>query len=132
MDEAAQAADAAKKAENHARSWADMAMPTRAADAAKNAEDAENDARKRALDVWLNDQMRNNPRFRRQLCRNWKNDSTCPHGIMCLFAHGEEQLRRPGTYKTILCRKWLKGCCTYGAGCNYAHGNEELRCRPCA
>ena len=135
MHEAAEAADAAKKAENHARTWADVAMPTQAAYAAKNAEDAEdaeNDARKRALDVWLNDQMKNNPRFRRQLCKNWDKYSKCPHGSLCLYAHGEEQLQRPETYKTVICRGWLNDCCEYGAGCNYAHGNKELRCRPCA
>jgi hypothetical protein len=149
MDEAVQEAQEAQAAENHPRLWADML--TEAADAAKNAEDAEdaedaeNDSRKRALDIWLNDQMRNNPIFRTQLCRNWENGGTCTHGSMCLFAHGEEQLRSfnkndqfrslpvdKTKFKTKLCINWMNGGCKFGDRCHFAHGDEDLRCGPCA
>ena len=143
MDEAAQEAQEAQAAENHPRLWADML--TEAADAAKNAEDAEKDARERAVYEWVKKQEEDNPRFRRQLCRNWENGGTCTHGSMCLFAHGEEQLRSfnkndqfrclpvdKTKFKTKLCINWMNGGCKFGDRCHFAHGNEELRCGPCA
>ena len=67
-----------------------------------------------------------NPRFKTEVCRNFKEKGTCLYGELCQFAHGKHELRkdvvRHSKYKTKLCQKyWIAGYCAYGPRCNFIH-----------
>jgi hypothetical protein len=70
-----------------------------------------------------------NPRFKTEICRNFKEKGTCLYGNQCQFAHGSDEMRDSGKqnkYKTKLCQKyWIHGYCAYGARCNFLHNEEE-------
>jgi hypothetical protein len=34
-----------------------------------------------------------NPRFKTRMCRWWQREGSCPHGLRCAYAHGEEELK---------------------------------------
>ena len=34
-----------------------------------------------------------NPRFKTEICRNFKDRATCPYGDQCQFAHGKHEMR---------------------------------------
>lgn len=81
----------------------------------------------------------NNPRFKTEICRNYKEKGTCLYGDQCQFAHGRDELRmkdrhmnvsqdvvRHNKYKTKLCQKfWIAGYCAYGPRCNFIHNENE-------
>jgi len=81
----------------------------------------------------------NNPRFKTEICRNYKEKGTCLYGDLCQFAHGRDELRmkdrhmnvtqdvvRHNKYKTKLCQKfWIAGYCAYGPRCNFVHNEKE-------
>jgi len=92
--------------------------------------------------VELEDQNREdpaNPRFKTEICRNYKEKGTCLYGDLCQFAHGRDELRmkdrhmnvsqdvvRHNKYKTKLCQKfWIAGYCAYGSRCNFIHNENE-------
>merc|ERR1712002_733859 len=65
-----------------------------------------------------------NPRFKTEICRNFKEKGNCLYGDLCQFAHGTHELRRDvvrhSKYKTKLCQKyWIAGYCAYGPRCNF-------------
>ena len=67
-----------------------------------------------------------NPRFKTEICRNFKEKGTCLYGDLCQFAHGKHELRgdvvRHSKYKTKPCQKyWVAGYCAYGPRCNFVH-----------
>ena len=67
-----------------------------------------------------------NPRFKTEVCRNFKERGTCLYGDLCQFAHGKHEIRRDAVrhskYKTKLCQKyWIAGYCAYGPRCNFVH-----------
>jgi len=71
-----------------------------------------------------------NPRFKTEICRNFKEKGTCLYGDLCQFAHGKHELRkdfvRHNKYKTKLCQKyWIQGYCAYGPRCNFIHQEKE-------
>merc|ERR1719378_1275802 len=71
-----------------------------------------------------------NPRFKTEICRNFKEKGTCLYGDLCQFAHGKHGLRkdvvRHNKYKTKLCQKyWIAGYCAYGPRCNFIHQEQE-------
>jgi len=71
-----------------------------------------------------------NPRFKTEMCRNFKEKGTCLYGNLCQFAHGKQELRRDlikhNKYKTKLCQKyWIAGYCAYGPRCNFIHQEIE-------
>merc|ERR1712096_493554 len=71
-----------------------------------------------------------NPRFKTEICRNFKEKGTCLYGDLCQFAHGKHELRkdfvRHNKYKTKLCQKyWIAGYCAYGPRCNFIHQEKE-------
>jgi len=71
-----------------------------------------------------------NPRFKTEICRNFKEKATCLYGDLCQFAHGRHELRkdvvRHNKYKTKLCQKyWIAGYCAYGPRCNFIHQEKE-------
>merc|ERR1719470_107694 len=71
-----------------------------------------------------------NPRFKTEICRNFKEKGTCLYGDLCQFAHGKHELRRDvarhAKYKTKLCQKyWIAGYCAYGPRCNFIHQEIE-------
>merc|ERR1719350_1611350 len=71
-----------------------------------------------------------NPRFKTEICRNFKEKGTCLYGDLCQFAHGKNELRkdvvRHNKYKTKLCQKyWIAGYCAYGPRCNFIHQEKE-------
>jgi len=71
-----------------------------------------------------------NPRFKTEICRNFKEKGTCLYGHLCQFAHGSHELRqdvvRHSKYKTKLCQKyWIAGYCAYGPRCNFIHQEIE-------
>jgi hypothetical protein len=72
-----------------------------------------------------------NPRFKTEICRNFKEKGTCLYGHQCQFAHGSDEMRDSGKqnkYKTKLCQKyWIHGYCAYGARCNFLHNEDEAR-----
>ena len=81
-----------------------------------------------------------NPRFKTEICRNFKEKGTCLYGELCQFAHGKHELRkdvvRHSKYKTKLCQKyWIAGYCAYGPRCNFIHqvtlldADSTLRCQ---
>ena len=66
------------------------------------------------------------PRYKTEVCRNFKERLRCAYGETCQFAHGRRELRehvvRNAKYKTKLCQKyWLSGYCAYGPRCNFLH-----------
>ena len=75
------------------------------------------------------DDEEGNPRFKTEICRNFKEKGTCLYGSQCQFAHGSDEMRDSGKqnkYKTKLCQKyWIHGYCAYGARCNFLHNEEE-------
>merc|ERR1711862_532305 len=71
-----------------------------------------------------------NPRFKTEICRNFKEKGTCLYGDLCQFAHGKHELRkdvvRHNKYKTKHCQKyWIAGYCAYGPRCNFIHQEQE-------
>jgi len=71
-----------------------------------------------------------NPRFKTEICRNFKEKGTCLYADLCQFAHGKHELRkdvvRHNKYKTKLCQKyWIAGYCAYGPRCNFIHQEKE-------
>jgi hypothetical protein len=72
-----------------------------------------------------------NPRFKTEICRNFKEKGACLYGNQCQFAHGSDEMRDSGKqnkYKTKLCQKyWIHGYCAYGARCNFLHNEDEAR-----
>jgi len=73
-----------------------------------------------------------NPRFKTEICRNFKEKGSCVYGGLCQFAHGKHELRqdviRHTKYKTKLCQKyWIAGYCAYGPRCNFIHKEMEKR-----
>merc|ERR1712018_557938 len=66
-----------------------------------------------------------NPRYKTEICRNFKERAKCIYGDKCQFAHGRRELRdvvRNSKYKTKPCQKyWLIGYCAYGPRCNFLH-----------
>merc|ERR1712079_186034 len=73
----------------------------------------------------LDPQRMGNPRYKTEICRNFKQRSKCIFGNKCQFAHGRRELReviRNSKYKTKPCQKyWLIGYCAYGPRCNFLH-----------
>ena len=72
-----------------------------------------------------------NPRFKTEICRNFKEKGTCLYGDLCQFAHGKHELRgdvvRHAKYKTKPCQKyWVAGYCAYGPRCNFVHQVEGV------
>lgn len=69
-----------------------------------------------------------NPRFKTEICRNFKEKAKCVYGDNCQFAHGRRELRdivRNTKYKTKLCQKyWITGYCAYGPRCNFLHDEK--------
>ena len=76
-----------------------------------------------------------NPRYKTEICRNFKERSKCIYGDKCQFAHGRRELRdvvRNSKYKTKLCQKyWLVGYCAYGPRCNFLHFELETDADDC-
>lgn len=72
-----------------------------------------------------------NPRYKTEMCRNFKERSRCIYGDQCQFAHGRTDLRdvvRNTKYKTKLCQKyWAVGYCAYGPRCNFLHDEAVAR-----
>jgi len=71
-----------------------------------------------------------NPRFKTEICRNFKEKGSCLYGELCQFAHGKHELRkdvvRHNKYKTKLCQKyWITGYCAYGPRCNFIHDTDR-------
>lgn len=71
-----------------------------------------------------------NPRFKTEICRNFKEKGNCLYGELCQFAHGKHELRkdviRHNKYKTKLCQKyWISGYCAYGPRCNFIHDTDR-------
>jgi len=70
-----------------------------------------------------------NPRFKTEICRNYKEKGACVYGGLCQFAHGNHELRqdvRDRKYKTKPCQKyWIAGYCAYGPRCNFIHDENE-------
>jgi len=80
-----------------------------------------------------------NPRFKTEICRNFKENGKCQYDDLCQFAHGRNELRlkdrhmnvsqdvvRHNKYKTKLCQKfWIQGYCAYGPRCNFIHNDNE-------
>lgn len=68
-----------------------------------------------------------NPRYKTEVCRNYKEGSKCVYGDQCQFAHGRRELRevvRNSKYKTKACQKyWQTGYCAYGPRCNFLHND---------
>jgi hypothetical protein len=69
-----------------------------------------------------------NPRFKTEICRNYKEKGSCLYGPECQFAHGNDEMRDSGKqnkYKTKLCQKyWIAGYCAYGPRCNFLHKKD--------
>lgn len=70
-----------------------------------------------------------NPRYKTEICRNFKERARCIYGEQCQFAHGRRELRdvvRNNKYKTKLCQKyWVAGYCAYGPRCNFLHDEDK-------
>jgi len=70
-----------------------------------------------------------NPRFKTEICRNYKEKGHCLYGNDCQFAHGSYELKDGGKqnkYKTKLCQKyWIAGYCAYGPRCNFVHCDDK-------
>jgi len=71
-----------------------------------------------------------NPRFKTEICRNYKEKGSCLYGADCQFAHGTQEMRQTGRqnkYKTKRCQKyWIAGYCAYGPRCNFVHCDSSV------
>ena len=80
--------------------------------------------------TWIDTDRMGNPRYKTEICRNFKERAKCIYGDKCQFAHGRRELRdvvRNSKYKTKPCQKyWLIGYCAYGPRCNFLH-DEALK-----
>ena len=70
--------------------------------------------------------VENDPKYRTELCKNWILTGQCKFGNRCIFAHGEEELRKKmhltENFKSRLCQVFhKKGYCAYGTRCQFLH-----------
>lgn len=70
------------------------------------------------------------PLYKTRACKYFQSGQ-CKAGPLCVFAHGEEDLRpSPDFERTSVCSQMLKyGICTK-PGCRYAHRSEDLKISP--
>lgn len=62
------------------------------------------------------------------MCQYILDGKKCPRK-MCNFAHTNEELIKPKSYKRVICRNWKKfGSCRYGNKCNYIHSENISLC----
>jgi hypothetical protein len=88
--------------------------------------------RKNALDpVDFNEEKKNDPKFKTELCKTFSDTNFCPYGNRCRFAHGKNELFQRQTdtnkYKMRICNSFEEsGFCIYGIRCNFKHGEKKL------
>ncbi|TPP55997.1 hypothetical protein FGIG_04488 [Fasciola gigantica] len=77
--------------------------------------------------------FRNNILFKTELCHEFMIGGSCPRGISCQFAHGEQDLRDPRDhplYKTTVCQNYyLTGQCSRGVNCLHLHPSDPIPVR---
>lgn len=69
-------------------------------------------------------------KYKSEICKYWEN-SNCPYGPRCIYAHGSSDLRNPFVhrrlYKTKHCASWAQqNCCPYGAKCQFQHPVSDI------
>jgi len=76
------------------------------------------------------DRLSLTPLYKTRLC-NFYPSGTCSNGLLCGYAHGEEELRRsPDFERTSVCPILLKEGTCKRPDCRYAHSSTDLRTSP--
>ena len=76
---------------------------------------------------WL---LERDPKYKTEICKNFRFRGECQWGDACSFAHGETELRQKVVsplYKTLPCKQFFDNSfCTYGTRCQYFHDAESF------
>ena len=77
-------------------------------------------------------------KYKRDICKNWRDTGVCKFGDACLYAHGEDEmqavdrltedkLKQHDIFKTQNCRAFWKGkFCHYGKRCQFRHEHRAF------
>jgi hypothetical protein len=81
--------------------------------------------------VDVNNEKKNDPKYKTELCRSWSENGFCVYGNKCRFAHGKhEMFEKPinlTKYRQKDCNSFKEnGFCMYGSRCNFKHDNRKL------
>lgn len=88
--------------------------------------------KKNALDfVNYEEEKKNDPKYKTELCKSFRDTNFCPYGNRCRFAHGKKELfiknLDTNKYKQKQCNSFKEsGYCLYGSRCNFKHGEAKL------
>lgn len=88
--------------------------------------------KKNALDfVDFEEEKKNDPKYKTELCKSFRDTNFCPYGNRCRFAHGKKELFNKNLdtnkYKQKQCNSFKEsGYCQYGSRCNFKHGEAKL------
>ncbi len=74
---------------------------------------------------------KNDPKYKTELCKSFRDRNFCPYGNRCRFAHGKNELFKKNLetnkYKQKQCISFNElGYCLYGSRCNFKHGEIKL------
>jgi len=88
--------------------------------------------KKNALDfVDKETEKKNDPKYKTELCKSFRETNFCPYGNRCRFAHGKKELFDKNMdinkYKQKQCNSFKEfGYCLYGSRCNFKHVELKL------
>lgn len=88
--------------------------------------------KKNALDfVNIDEEKKNDPKYKTELCKSFRDTNFCPYGNRCRFAHGKKELFNKNLdankYKQKQCNSFKEsGYCLYGSRCNFKHGEAKM------
>jgi len=88
--------------------------------------------KKNALDfVDFDEEKKNDPKYKTELCKSFRDTNFCPYGNRCRFAHGKKELGiknlDTNKYKQKQCNSFKEsGYCLYGSRCNFRHNEMKL------
>jgi len=79
----------------------------------------------------IEEEKKNDPKYKTELCKSFRDTNFCPYGNRCRFAHGKKELfcknLDANKYKQKLCNSFQEsGYCLYGSRCNFKHGETKL------
>lgn len=79
----------------------------------------------------MNKKKKNDPKYKTELCKSFRDTNFCPYGNRCRFAHGKSELfikaLETNKYKLKECNSFKEnGFCLYGSRCNFKHGENKM------
>ena len=68
-----------------------------------------------------------NIKYKTEICKNWLSGS-CKFGTLCIFAHGNQEIKVNLPHRTKECNKFKKHYwCPYGEKCQFKHTQAEIK-----